>query len=388
MDVDLFRTKLNRSLFKAIKDVFNAKDFPIDITKTAQCLSTRYGFSTADAFDAVIDANCFPVNIERFKQYLEQLNDRKALLNAVNTAKQIIHEASGVYDTKEFLAAIPNRFKAPELKFKSVSYHDLREEIDAYLESYGNGTTKFYKTGIGALDEHFGGGLQSGFYVIGSRTNIGKTEFAADLAIGLAENRVNIFYDQLELTNRVFYETLIAKLAGSYRGALVKGKIGEDKLREAKYKLAGLSVNTSSRAYTINELRIRCENERNSMQVLIIDQFDKIKLNPKLEFLHACNEIVQGLFRIHKDFDIPVILLAQLNRDSEKQAAKPRRPRMSDFKNTGDLEQTADVVILLERPNKGQHDDYLAVHIDKDRLMQMTQSFKLIRTHGRLADAV
>jgi replicative DNA helicase len=316
--------------------------------------------------------------------YIQALEEQKLLHQLTTDAHNVIKNNPSVSDWQDLFDRAQKKIPAPLPS--PVSFADVdacvTEQIGRY---YTAGSCTFIPTGINALDKTFGGGLQPGFYIIGARTNVGKTEFGADIALGMAENGATVQYDQLELDKIVFFEKLIAKFAGHNRGSLVKGLIDPKKVNLAKDKLRALPLLTTSAPYDIKQLTAYCAQNKGKFDALIIDQFSEIiPMADKKDHLLALNEIVHGVFRISKDLRIPVIMLAQINREADRGAAV-REPRLSDLKDTGTLEQAADVVILLSRPNKGERDDYLGVHIAKDRIMENSgHKFKLYRRFGRL----
>lgn len=374
----------NKIILKAIKDL-KTNSVELDIVSVYNKLEENGSIKAIGGVDYLMNISYMLPNANNFMSYLNQIKETQAKQKTVATLKQLIKESDKVVDPSAWIASIPSRFTMPKLKQDIISFADVSIELADRVDSYYNGESIFYKTGLESFDKYFGGGIQSGFHIIAARTNHGKTELAAELALRLAINGTRVRYDQLELTGKVFFEYLISKLAGSTRGALIQGAIPRHKVEDAMATLSSLPIFTTTENYTIAEYRVSMELTKGQFDVAFVDQFSHVIPNPKIDRLEALNEIVYGVHKVSKDFDIPTFLLAQINREPEK-GGKPRKPLLSDMKSSGALEETADVVMILERPNKGQKNDHMLVHIDKDRVMQNNVTIKLEKRGGRLVE--
>lgn len=256
-----------------------------------------------------------------------------------------------------------------------LPFNSACEDLWRRVKSYKNKTSVFYKTGLKSIDEHFEGGLHKrGFYVLAARTHIGKTDFAMEIAIGLLNNGYRVRYDMLELTPMELYENILSKLMGISRGFLVSGKIPNEKYAVASATMEewGNRLSSANNTYSVEELEQWLKKHRDEIDVLIIDQFSFLKkTSTEFKMLDKINVMIRQLLRLTIDFELPIILLHQINRSGVN--ADGSEPEMHNLKDSGHLEETADVVMVLNRPNMkstGIEKTYADLIIKKDRLAQ------------------
>lgn len=373
---ELFRDKRSKIVYEALKEIRKNGE-------AASCdeyvLHSRIKDSPEITTDYLCDLFSILGRSQYYPAYVQELKRRYLLERNKRAAQELVSDIKQpIYDIDSFLASIPQRFTMPDYTAPSLSIRELAPRVMELLEKIEKGIDTGCKTGIGVLDNYFGGGLQPGLYVIGGRTHHGKTDFAIEIALGLLENGYKVRYDQLETDNEVFAKRLIGKMAGVTPGEILSRKIDWTKLYlSASHMFENLPLTMAPKTYTIEELKISCAMD--SFDVLIIDQFDKIKLDPNYRYLEAKNLVVEGLLEISKSLKKPVIVMTQLNRTTDD-----AKPTLRDYKDTGQLEQTADVGMLLWQTMEN-HTTTLNVHIAKDRIMlKKSNPMRFTWVDGRL----
>lgn len=201
-------------------------------------------------------------------------------------------------------------------------------------------------------------GLRDGeLYVVGARPNMGKSIFALQTAlhVALAGNRVAYF--SIEMTADQCMSRAVA-CVGEIVHDWVENPAPDD--IDAEFWWSRLNTATSriiespllideTPAITIDQMmaRARREHLKKPIRLIIADHMHDMQLDPDREVRHEYGRITQGAKTLAKEFKCPVILLAQLNRASANRADK--RPTMTDLRESGEIEQKADVILFLHR---------------------------------------
>lgn len=193
-------------------------------------------------------------------------------------------------------------------------------------------------------------------YVIGARPGIGKTVVGLQLAYHLSQQGPVTFHSlemsKTELLNRIYSMT-----AGVYLGNLEKGTVKDfewTKLATAKDELAKSQLAIVDKGtQTLNDIRAHARSlqQNGGLKAIVVDYLGLIHDTvPGRKRYEAISDFSVQLKAIARDFEVPVIALAQLNRQSEQRIDKA--PALSDLRDSGAIEQDADVVILLRREKR------------------------------------
>lgn len=317
----------------------------------------------------------FEYAIEQIKQ---QYNLRKIKEILYKKLQEIHTDSDVLISTTKYELDKLNIFK----KNETVNFDIIKNKIWENVDLYNLRKAVFYKTGLTCIDSHFEGGLHKrGFYILAARTHVGKTDFAMEMAIGLLNNGYRVRYDMLELTYSELYENMLAKITGCSRGWLVSGKANKEALSDAKEIMSdwGDRLTSAEKPYSIDELELWLKKFRNSIDILFIDQFSfLVKPSNEDKTLDKINSMIRHLLRLTIEFELPIILLHQINREGVSFGGKQSTPEMHNLKDSGHMEETADVVMILKRTNPkslGDDKNYSELMITKDRLAQKAGRF-------------
>lgn len=209
-------------------------------------------------------------------------------------------------------------------------------------------------TGFAALDRLLGGGLLPGrLMVMGARPGMGKSALALNMALTAAKNGAAVLYVTLEMTGAELTRRALFILAGISEKEAAEEQ-GMEKIREAGKALGNMRVylrdaGDSSLASVLGACR-RVRAKEGRLDLVVIDyvglmRTEKTKTSTRQQEIA---EISRGLKRFSIRTGTCVLLLSQLNRESD--ARDDHIPRLSDLRESGDLEQDADVVLFPLRP--------------------------------------
>lgn len=224
------------------------------------------------------------------------------------------------------------------------------------------------KTGFEDYDEEFGGLVKGEFVVIGARPGMGKTQFMVNLCTNIAAQNKPVAFISLELSRFLISNRFISNISKVSSQKLLKGDFNEQEDFNIK-KIAGLKLNNLpvfvydqylSSVYTIME-RCRKLVQENKVEAIFIDYFQLIsasnkKYNREAELAFISRE----LKKLAKELNVAIIASSQLSRNVENRPGGTKRPMLADLRESGAIEQDADKVIFLYRP------EYYGIEVDEN----------------------
>jgi replicative DNA helicase len=233
--------------------------------------------------------------------------------------------------------------------------HEAMDYVDMLMEQSGELTG--VPTGYRDLDADTGGFQPGELVVIAARPGMGKTALALNIARNAAvdhDKRVAIF--SLEMTKRSLLLRLLSSEAGVDFTGFRKGYGRADayrQIQEAADKLSGANIwLDDSGTITILEIKAKCrrlESEQ-GLDMVMLDYLQLAHGNkPVTRKDLEIAEISHGLKALAKELDIPVVALSQLNRGPEQRDPDKRRPNMGDLRESGAIEQDADLIAFIYR---------------------------------------
>lgn len=229
------------------------------------------------------------------------------------------------------------------------------ETIEKYNSEYGE--VKGIPTGYPALDRATLGFQRGDLIILAARPSVGKSAFALNLAINACRNSdVSVAFFSLEMS----IEQLMMRLF-SYEGAIQMSKIQKGELSDqemiilgrARQKLSSYHLYfDESNSSNIYDIRSKCRQLKQSghLDLVIIDYLQLISGDGKGSRQEEVAAISRALKILAKELEVPVIALSQLSRSVETREDK--RPVLSDLRESGSIEQDADIVMFLYRPEE------------------------------------
>lgn len=214
-------------------------------------------------------------------------------------------------------------------------------------------------------------GLQPGqLVIVAGRPSMGKSAWAVNVATANALSGKRVLFQNLEMTDVSIYNRAVAAIGDVPLGWLRAPKGPDDETEERNWSRVQSAVATIARADLLIDdspglrreqiiARARREHMRKPLDMLIVDHLHLIPLPGKTRETVEIGEITRDLKALAKELGITVILLSQLNRSLETRAGS-KRPVMSDLRESGNIEQDADLIVFLYR------DDYYAAREERE----------------------
>ena len=363
---ELFYLDAHKKIFVALTELAN-NNHAVDITTLTDVLINKNWLKQVGDIEYITELfNAVPTayNVDEYINIVNEKAIRRRLIEAgtsiVDSAYQIDDELTDTLDgaEKKILSVVKTR---QGTEFKSIQDVVLKAQSDLEKLSQSKGEVTGLATNFTEIDKVTSGLHANELIIIAARPAMGKTAFALNLATNMAvTNKKTVALFNLEmgaeqLANRMF----------SSLGQIEGNKLKSGYLEHNDWKRVdeAVSLLAKSNMYiddtpgiTIGEIRAKCRRLASSekgLDIVIIDYLQLISGSAK----YAGNrqqeiaEISRSLKTLAMELKIPIIALAQLSRDVEKRQGD-KRPILSDLRESGSIEQDADIVSFLYR------DDY------------------------------
>ena len=381
---DTFYSEKNKIVFENMVELAQKRE-PIDLVSVTNKLKEKKVFETIGGSGYVSELlNSVPssANISYYAQILRKKQVLRNLIGAANDISELGYtEHEDLEDTLE--NAEKRIYSITSVTSGNQKFTRLRDTIDeawSRLERLHDNKNELrgVPTGIPPLDDKLSGLQKTDLIILAARPSVGKTSFALELARNAAfKHNVPVGVFSLEMGVEQLVDRMMAAEAKVDLWKLRTGKLSLDedfeRIRNSldKFNKAPIFIDDQA-ANSINRMKsvIRRYNVEHDvpMGLVIVDYLQLMSTARNYDsMVNQVTEISRSLKALAKEFNLPVLALSQLSRAVE---ARGGRPRLSDLRDSGSIEQDADVVMFLHRENKeedtfGSYD--LDVLIEKHR---------------------
>ena len=358
--VDMFFDERNRYIFSAIKNLYDNKT-PIDIMTVKNELDKDKKLNSVglDYLSEVIDSVISSANLDF---YIKIVKDYAIRRNLIETANEIINNTYEDEDVTKLLDSaeknILNVVKARSVG-DFVPIQEILRRAQAKLEELSRNKRAItgLETGFPDFDKITTGLQGSEMIILAARPGMGKTALALNMATYAAmhtKKAVAIF--NLEMSAEMLINRMIASVGQIDSYKLQTGNMQEKdwkRYNEAMSQLADTNIFIEDNAgVTAQEIRAKCRKLANSemgLGLVVIDYLQLISSgNRRVESRQVeVSEISRALKTMALELDVPVIALSQLSRSAEKRESN--QPMLADLRESGSLEQDADMVLFINR---------------------------------------
>lgn len=300
------------------------------------------------------------------RRYAELVAE-KALLRGLLSASTVIGDLA----TQTGDLSVAQRLDQAQQALQAVQVHSGRtmptrvsDSVVSLLDRIqdrADGTApRGISTGISELDRLLGGGFKGGKQVIvAARPSVGKSSFAQQLCMNVAKGGHAAAFLSQEMSKDELVERGTANLGRIDLERVISGDLGDEdwsRLTEAVEHMRNLPLFLDDQAaLTLHDItaKARMLKRQHDLKLLVIDYIQLCSAGDKDSRHHQIEQLSRGLKNLAKQLDITVITLSQLNREVEKRTSG--RPVLSDLKESGSIEEDADVVMLLSRNGEEQN---------------------------------
>ena len=361
LEPDSFYSDKNRKIFAAMTSLSEEKT-PIDITTVTSYLKKKNELTEVGGVEYLTEILNYVPTASNIDFYIQTVEEASILRNLINTATDIASEG---YRTNEILDNSEKKILGIVKNRKSSEFRTIRDVLsktqsDLERLSESKGEITGLATGFYDLDRITTGLHPNELIILAARPAMGKTAFALNIATHVAmsqEKSVALF--NLEMSAEQLAMRILSSL-GNIEG--IKLRTGNlmnhdwKRINEAVSQLANTNlVIDDTPGISIGEIRAKCRRLASSEKGLALIVIDYLQLvsggkNYGANRQQEVSDISRSLKTLAMELEVPVIALSQLSRGVE--AREDKRPIMSDLRESGSIEQDADIVMFLYR------DDY------------------------------
>ena len=384
--VESFFDRKNGVVYEVILDLYN-KQKPIDISVVAEELKTSKRLDEVGgyAFLAQISSRIpTTAQADYFIEKVRELSLLREIIGSATGAAQACYDFTGGID--EFVDQIETKIFAVTQNRVSESAKQMREPTKEAMNvitkmMMKKGELTGISSGFTDLDQMMWGFQKTEMIVLAARPSMGKTSLALNFAEAAALPKkgppagVLIFSLEMgasQLALRMLCSRARVNMKLLRDGLLSKNGDEQNRLLQVadEFSKAPIWIDDSS-AISIMQLRAKARrvHTRNPLGFIVVDYLQLLSpTDPRVPREQQVAEASRGLKAIAKELNVPVLVLSQLNRASEKDN---RAPKLSDLRESGSIEQDADVVLMLARPRDA--DEKFQVAADSAELIVAKQ---------------
>lgn len=271
---------------------------------------------------------------------------------------------------------------------------NLKDLAQRHREEKKKGDVKVVPTGFSVLDSYLNKGIRPGDLVlVGARPSVGKSSFALSVAYNAAKLGKKVLFFSIEMSSLELYERLLSFDTELPCSTIINGTASKKKVEQGYANLSTLKISVAelSRATSRDvEKIVQDFLLDNPIDLIVVDyiQFLSDKGTKNGSDANRVGQISRNLKSLARATMIPVLCPTQLSRKPEE-GGKTREPRLADLRDSGNLEQDADIVILLHRKSDGDDKDKTHVIVAKNRKGEtgrLSLNFNLMTTRFEEAE--
>ena len=332
---------------------------PVDIVTVLNSINGKREAPDGDIKNYLMNLADFCPSISRVRDYAIIVRDKYLLRSLIVSSREIIEDAASAgEDVSKVIDSAEQRiFDIRDNKSKTglEPIGDVILETFDRLDLLNSEESELYKgipTGIGLLDNVITGLNRSDLILLAARPGMGKTSFALNIAKHVAlKCKRKVAFFSLEMTKEQLASRLLSMEALISGTTLRTGKLSTDewvRLIEAGDVLSKTNMYLDDTP-GINVPEIKAKLRRlKGVDLLIIDYLQLMSASRRIDNrVQEISEITRNLKILAKEFNVPVLTLSQLSRASEQRAE--HKPQLSDLRDSGSIEQDADIVLFLYR---------------------------------------
>ena len=361
LNSDMFFDRHNKLIFNAL-EVLYKENIPVDITTVKNELEKEKNLNNIGGIEYLTDVVDSVVTSANLEYYMDIIKEKAIRRKLIDTATKIVENA---YEEEDSLATILDSSETKLLdvvrerktsEFKPIaevlkSAHDNLE-----LMSQNHSPVTGLSTGFQDLDRATAGLHEGELIIIAARPSMGKTAVALNLATNAAmTTKKSIAIFNLEMSAEMLVNRMISNVGQIENDKLKTGMLNDNdwkRYTEAMSELSETNIYIEDDAsVTAPEIKAKCRrlaSNPNGLVLVIIDYLQLVTTGGRVESRQVeVSEISRAFKTMAMELKVPVIALAQLSRNAERRESN--QPRLADLRESGSIEQDADLVMFLNR---------------------------------------
>lgn len=361
---EVFYKDAHQMIYEAILDLF-AQSLPVDLlTVTNQLRKDGMLEKAGGAFylTELTSKVASAANIEYHAKIIQEKYMKRELIRmATELTKSAYDEASDVFDVSDShlasLIGLSGGFTSTHAVTIKESTMEVMKEVSTNMSKRENNQITGLATPFDSLNEFTGGWRKGNLILIAGRPAMGKTAFALSCIRAAAKTGAGVMIFSMEMTHKdLTYRLIAQELKRNSVTDLKKGKISSSDLAAMSHQVTSLTQRNIKIDDTpsLNIIGLRSKatamKATGNLGLIVVDYLQLMAGDPKSKNREQeISTISRGLKVLAKELDVPVIALSQLNRSVETRGGD-KKPQLADLRESGAIEQDADMVIFMYRP--------------------------------------
>ena len=358
-----FYKEVNQEIFKAIISLYNRNE-PVDLVTLSEELRKRQTLESVGGISYLADLSISVVSAANTKYYCEIVKEKSILRRLIKSSDEIMSLA--YQDNKEVNLILEKAEKdifditqgVHNKGFYPINEVLLRSFSQIEERAAKKGELTGLTTGFTDVDLKLSGLQKSDLILLAARPSMGKTALGINIATNAAiKGGANVAIFSLEMSKEQLAQRIISSTAHVDLQKIISGNLSEDEWIQVVNSMAPLSKMNifidDTAGISLMEMKAKCRRMKveKGIDLIVIDYLQLVETDSKSENRQQeISAISRGLKAIAKEMECPVLALSQLSRAPELRS--DHRPILSDLRESGAIEQDADVVLFLYR------DDY------------------------------
>ena len=364
LDKEVFYLDSNGKIFEVIKELYNKKQ-PVDInTLTSELVTKKIldQVGVVEYLNEIIESVATGANVE---YYINSILEKYTLRKMIEVATDIVKNANdptvdvsnAVESAEKNILNVAKTRKTTEFRKVQDVLTKVQQDLQKLVENHGKVTG--LTTGLVDLDRLTEGLHPTQLIILAARPAVGKSAFALNVATNAARStKKNIAFFSLEMPAEQLIQRMISSVGQINNSKLQTGRMENEDWRRFDEAISQLG-NTNiffhdAGGITASEIKAKCRRlatQGEGLGLVIIDYLQLIDSSNKYSGnrQQEISEISRNLKMLALELEVPVIALSQLSRSVEKREDK--KPVLSDLRESGAIEQDADIVAALHAPD-------------------------------------
>ncbi len=356
-----FYINSNRIVFEAMQLLYNAGS-PVDLVTVMDRLSQLGTLEKAGGIEYLSTLSRFVPTTANVAQYIHIVEDRSLLRGVIHAGSDMV--AEGFEASREAEAVLSDAHDAVYALTVRKRSDSLRPISEALIGAYNRTSEALKKSGgiIGTpsgypdLDKLTGGFEAGQLIVLAARPGRGKTSFALNISHNVAvKSEMPVAYFSLEMSAEDLALRMMCSDAEVNLGDARTGRINDADFAKLLNPMRSLSnaplYVDASGSVSVQDIRARCMrlSARQKLGLVVVDYLQLMQTTGRRSESRTqeVSELTRNLKLLARDVGAPIMILSQLNRDIERRRGRDRRPMLADLRESGSIEQDADIVMFL-----------------------------------------
>lgn len=355
---EFFYEERHGDIYDSLLDLFE-EGLPIDLVTLSDKLKSKKLLKKIGGRAYLTDLVSFVPTAAHAEEYANIIQGNALRRKLINSASKITEfsfdEELGVQDVVDKSEQLLFGIAQEGVKTDFIHIRDLLKESYERAEKADQGAgTLGISTGFKELDNLLGGFQKSDLIILAARPSVGKSALSLDFLrhASLAEKK-KVVYFSLEMGASQITDRLVGMQSGVPFWEMRTGKLNDEKfmkLADAMGELSEAEIMIDDKpGQSITEIRTKARRQalERGVDIIFVDYLQLVHADSRDGRTQEVQMISQGLKNIARELEVPVVALSQLSRAIEQR--QTRRPQLSDLRESGSIEQDADVVMFIDR---------------------------------------